>query len=126
MRRLALFALAGSLAGSLVACSMDSTGPSGSVEGSYTLQRINGQYLPYTFSSGRQLTSDRLVLYPDGSFDELSRYSDGSSTLDEGEYSGYNGSLTFYYNTGDVYQGSVSRDVLTQVGNGFTQVFQRD
>ena len=122
MRRLAMFALAGSLA----ACSMDSTGPNGSVDGSYSLRTINGQYLPYTFPSGVRLTSDRLVLYSDGSFEEVSRYSDGSSIVDEGDYSGYNGSLTFYYRSGDVFEGSVSRDVLTQVGNGYTQVFERD
>ena len=122
MRRLAMFALAGSLA----ACSMDSTGPNGSVEGSYTLRTINGSYLPYTFPSGTRLTSDRLMLYRDGTFEEVSRYSDGSSIVDQGEYEGYNGALTFYYRTGDVFQGSVSRDVLTQVGNGYTQVFDRD
>ena len=38
MRRLVLFALAGTLA----ACSLDSTGPNGSVAGKYTLRKING------------------------------------------------------------------------------------
>jgi hypothetical protein len=114
------------LAGTLAACSMDSTGPNGSVDGSYTLRTINGQTLPYTFPSGRRLTSDRLDLYRDGSYEDVSRYSDGSTTFDEGEYTNYNGALTFYSTSGDVYQGSVSRDVLTQVLNGYTQVFERD
>jgi len=122
MRRIALFALAGTLAG----CSIDSTGPNGSVEGSYALRTINGQTLPYTFSSGQRLMSDRLVLRRDGTFEDLSLYSDGSSFLDEGDYTNYNGSLTFYSTTGDVYQGSVSGDILTQVLNGYTQVFERD
>ena len=122
MRRIAMFALAGTLA----ACSMDSTGPSGSVDGSYTLQRINGQTLPYTFPSGRRLVDDRLVLYRDGTFEDLSTYSDGSTTFDEGDYENYNGALTFYSTSGDVYQGSESRDILPQVLNGYTQVFERD
>ena len=122
MRRFAMFALAGTLAG----CSIDSTGPYGSVEGSYTLRTINGQPLPYTFPSGRRLVDDRLVLHRDGSFEDLSTYSDGSTTYDDGDYENYNGSLTFYSTTGDVYQGSVTRDVLTQFINGYTQRFERD
>ena len=122
MRRFAMFALAGTLAG----CSIDSTGPYGSVEGSYTLRTINGQPLPYTFPSGRRLVDDRLVLHRDGSFEDISTYSDGSTTYDDGDYENYNGSLTFYSTMGDVYQGSVTRDVLTQFINGYTQRFERD
>ena len=122
MRRLVMLALASTMA----ACSIDSTGPNGSVEGTYTLRTINGQPLPYTFSSGLRLTSDRLTLYRDGTYEDVSLYSDGSSDVDDGDYTNYNGALTFYSSRGQVYQGSVSRDVLTQVLNGFTQVFERD
>ena len=75
---------------------------------------------------GRRLTDDRLVLYRDGTFEDLSTYSDGSTTFDEGDYENYNGSLTFYSTSGDVYQGSVSRHILTQMLNGYNQVFERD
>lgn len=122
MRRIAMFALAGTLA----ACSMDSTGPNGSVEASYTLRTINGQPLPYTFPSGRRLINDRLVLHRAGTYEDLSTWSDGSTTLDEGDYDNYNGSLTFYSTLGDQYQGSVTGDVLTQFLNGYTQRFDRD
>jgi hypothetical protein len=122
MRRLVMFALASTMA----ACSLDSTGPNGSVSGSYTLRTINGQSLPYTFSSGLRLTSDELVLYRDGTYEDISRYSDGTSFVDDGDYTNYNGALTFYSTSGDVYQGSVSRDVLTMILNGYTQVFERD
>jgi hypothetical protein len=123
MRRLVLFALASTLG--LAACSADSTGPNGSVAGTYSLQRINGQTLPYTFSSGLRLTSDQLTMNRDGTYEDVSRYSDGSSFVDDGDYTNYNGSITFYSTTGQTYQGSVSGDVLTQVLNGYTQVFQR-
>ena len=122
MRRLAMFALASTMA----ACSLDSTGPNGSVAGTYTLRTINGQQLPYTFSSGLRLTSDQLTMYRDGTYEDVSRYSDGSSFVDDGDYDNYNGSITFYSRTGETYQGSVSGDVLTQVLNGYTQVFQRN
>jgi hypothetical protein len=122
MRRLAMFALAATMAG----CSLDSTGPNGSVAGTYNLRTINGQSLPYTFSSGLRLTSDQLTLYRDGTYEDVSRYADGSSFVDDGDYTNYNGALTFYSTTGQVYQGSVSRDILTQVLNGYTQVFERD
>ena len=121
MRRLVMLALAGSLA----ACSTDSTGPNGSVTGTYTLRTIDGQQLPYTFSSGLRLTSDQIILRSDGSYEDVSLYSDGSSYVDEGDYTSYNGAITFYSTTGDTYQGSVSGNVLTQILNGYTQVFQR-
>lgn len=123
MRRLAMLALAGTLAAS--ACT-DSTGPNGSVAGTYSLRTINGQTLPYTFSGGLQLTSDQLTLYSDGTYEDVSRYSDGSSYVDDGDYSNYNGALTFYSTRGGQYQGSISGDVLTQILNGYTQVFRRN
>ena len=122
MRRLVMLALAGTM---LAACSSDSTGPNGSVAGTYTLRTIDGQPLPYTFSGGLRLMSDELTLMSDGSYEDVSRYSDGTSFVDEGDYTNYNGAVTFYSTSGDTYQGSVSRDVLTQILNGYTQVFQR-
>ena len=122
MRRLVMLALAGTM---LAACSSDSTGPNGSVAGTYTLRTIDGQPLPYTFSGGLRLMSDELTLMTDGTYEDVSRYSDGTSFVDEGDYTSYNGAVTFYSTSGDTYQGSVSRDVLTQILNGYTQVFQR-
>ena len=123
MRRLVMLALAGCTM--LAACSTDSTGPNGSVAGTYTLRTIDGQPLPYTFSGGLRLTSDELTLRTDGTYEDVSRYSDGTSFVDDGDYTNYNGAVTFYSSSGETYQGSVSRDVLTQILNGYTQVFQR-
>ncbi len=124
MRRLVMLALAGCTM--LAACSTDSTGPNGSVAGTYTLRTIDGQPLPYTFSGGLRLMSDELTLMSDGTYEDVSRYSDGTSFVDEGDYTSYNGAVTFYSTSGATYQGSVSRDVLTQVVNEYTQVFERD
>ena len=124
MRRLVMLALAGTVAAA--ACSSDSTGPNGSVAGTYSLRRIDGQTLPYTFSSGLRLTSDDLTLMSDGRYEDVSRYDDGTSFVDEGDYTSYNGAVTFYSTSGDTYQGSISNNVLTMILNGYTQVFQRD
>ena len=123
MRRLVMFALASTLA----ACSIDSTGPNGSVAGNYSLRTINGQSLPYSFSGGLRLMSDDLTLLSDGTYQDVSRYDDGTSFVDEGDYTSNNGAVTFYSSTtGGTYQGSVSGDVLTQLYNNYTQVFERD
>jgi len=123
MRRIAFFALT---AASLSACSMDSLGPSGNVAGTYSLRRINGSSLPYTFNSGVRLVSDDLTLYNDGTYVDVSRYDSGSTSTDEGFYTNDNGSLSFESSESAVrYQGSVTNDVLTEVVNGYTQVFER-
>ena len=123
MRRLVMLALASTM---MAACSADSTGPNGSIVGTYSLRKIDGQPLPYTFSGGLRLTSDDLTLMSDGTYQDVSRYSDGTSFVDEGDYTSYNGAVTFYSTSGDTYQGSVSNDVLTMILNGYTQVFQRE
>ena len=123
MRRIVFFAL---LSASLTACATDSLGPTGSVAGTYSLRRINGATLPYSFSNGQVLVSDDLTLNSDGTFVDVSRYDSGTTTSDQGFYTNDNGALSFDSSeTGLTYQGSVTNDVLTEVVNGFTQVFQR-
>jgi hypothetical protein len=122
MRRLAMFALASTMA----ACSVDSTGPSGSVAGSYSLRTINGSTLPYTLPSGLRVMSDDLTLYQDGTYEDISRYDSGTQRVEQGSYTSYNGAVTFESDYGDVYDGSVSGNVLTEIVNGYTQVFQRN
>ena len=123
MRKLALLALAIGMA----ACANDATAPSTSVEGSYSLQRINGTALPYTFSNGVQLTSDQLVLNTDGTFTDVARYSNGQSTTEVGYYTSLNGSITFNDQTSGIsYQGSLSGTVLTEIVSGFTETYQKN
>lgn len=115
------------LALALSACAMDSTSPSGSVDGSYTLRTINGQSLPFTFRTGLTLTSEVLTLYRDGTYQDESRYSDGSRFTDSGIYTSFNGSITFDSDRSSLtYQGSVSGNVLTEIVNGYTQTFQKN
>ena len=123
MRRLAPLLLAVGMA----ACANDATAPSTSVEGTYSLQRINGTTLPYTFSNGLQLAGDQLVLNTDGTFTDIARYSDGRSSTEVGYYTSLNGSITFNDQTsGSSYQGSLSGTVLTEIVNGFTETYQKN
>ena len=123
MRRIAMAALAISLAG----CStLDSVGPSGRVEGTYSLVLINGSRLPYTFSNGVTLVSDELELYDDGTYEDYSQYADGSSRIEEGYYSSRNGSLLFEPFSGRTpFQGSIVGRVLTQIVGGYEQRFEK-
>lgn len=126
MRRIALAALALSMTTMAACSSLDATSPNGSIEGTYSLVRLNGQVLPYTFSSGLTLVSDDLTLYRDGTYADVSRYSTGSSRTEQGYYTNTNGSLYFEPNTsGSPYQGSISGNVLTEIISGYTQTFER-
>ena len=123
MRRIGMLLLAIGMA----ACANDATAPSTSVEGSYSLQRINGATLPYTFSNGLQLMSEQLVLNTDGTFTDIARYNNGRSSTEVGYYTSLNGSITFNDQTsGTTYQGSLSGTVLTEIVNGFTEIFQKN
>ena len=123
MRKIGALALVVGMA----ACANDATAPSTSIEGSYTLQRINGTALPYTFSNGLQLTSDQLVLGRDGTFTDIARYSNGQSNTESGYYTSLNGSITFNDQTSGIsYQGSLSGTVLTEIVSGFTETYQKN
>jgi hypothetical protein len=126
MRRIAL-ALSLGLALGLGACSGDSTGPNGSVVGTYQLQKYNGVNLPYTFSGGSSLTSEQMTLNSDGTFTDILQYSNSSSpTVARGYFTANNGSITFDDRTFNiVYNGSVSGTVLTTFISSDVLVYQK-
>jgi hypothetical protein len=125
MRRIVL---ALSLALGLGACRTDSTSPTGSVVGTYQLQRINGATLPYTFPNGATMTADQLTLNSDGSYTDVVQYSNAQTTIERGSYSANNGDVQFLpdnvsYNP---YKGSVSGSVLTTIIGQYTSVYQKN
>ena len=130
MRRIALLAALVALA----ACSNDSTSPSVSLVGSYSLRTINGNTLPYTFSNGSVLVSDRLTLNPDNSYVDFATFSNGSSSTEQGFWSSNNNVITFDDRTDGIqYTGSLSGSVLTEIfqnQGGFsgsvTEVYQKN
>jgi hypothetical protein len=126
MRRFALAALAMTMTTMVGCSSLDAIGPNGSVAGTYSLVRINGQSLPYTFSNGTTLVSDDLSLHSNGDYVDVSRYGNGSTLTQQGFYTNTNGSLYFEPDENiSSYQGSVNGDVLTVIANGYTQTFAR-
>ena len=123
MRKLGMLVLALGLA----ACANDSTAPTTSVDGTYTLKTVNGTTLPYTFSNGLQLVSEQVILTTDGSFTDRSQYNNGQTSVDSGYWTNLNGAITFNDITaGITYQGSLSGTVLTEIVQGYTQTFQKN
>ena len=130
MRRIALLAAIVALA----ACSNDATSPSVSLVGTYSLRTINGNPLPFTFSSGSVLVSDRLSLNADNSYVDIATFSNGSTSTEQGFWSSNNNVITFNDQTDNIqYTGSLSGSVLTEIFNntgGFsgsvTEVYQKD
>jgi hypothetical protein len=123
MRRALVLGLALALAG----CQNDSTAPSVSLQGSYSLRTINGTSLPYTFSNGLTLAGEVVTLYGDGTYTDVSTYLNGQSSSDQGFYTNNNGAITFTDQTAGIqFQGSLSGSVLTEIVGGFTQAFSKN
>lgn len=109
------------------ACNSDSTGPNGSIVGSYSLRTINGSPLPYTVNYNTTINSELLTLNNDGTYTDVAYYSNGNSYVESGYYSQNNNALTFNDQTdGITYQGSVSGNVLTEITNGYTAAYQKN
>jgi hypothetical protein len=129
MRRLALLAAVIALA----ACNNDSTSPNGQVTGTYSLRTVNGNALPYTFSDGSVLVSDRLSLNNDGTYFDVATFSNAGNATEQGLWSINNNLINFNDQTDAFsYSGSLSGSVLTETfpgtrGSGsITEVYQRD
>lgn len=127
------------LVAGLAACS-DLTGPSGSANGRYVLRTVNGSYLPYGLGQDNtgayvEVVADTLWLDPGGSYEDRvtfrNTYLDGTESFDrqieDGTWTANNGSIQFYDQTdgGVTYQGSVSGSLLTEISQGYTQVYAR-
>ena len=125
MRRLLPFAFAA--VALTAACNSDSTGPNGSIVGTYSLRTINGSPLPYQVGYNQTITSEQLALNNDGSYSDIAYYSNGTSYQEVGYYSANNNAITFNDQTdGITYQGSVSGNVLTEINGGYTAAYQKN
>ncbi len=118
-----------------VACSDNSTSPTVSLTGTYSLMMVNGQSLPYQFPTGSsdvvQLNNDVLTLNSNGTYTDVSQWTSsrtGNFTVTElGTYTATNGAITFFDQTDNTtYSGSLSGAVLTEISSdGLTQVYQK-
>jgi hypothetical protein len=135
MRRL-LLAFA-SLA--VVGCGGDSTGPVASVAGTWNLQTVNGNPLPYTaiFIAGPpvyrlELVSDVFVAAENGTYTEAftSRETDGTTVTnttenDTGTWSPNNANLTITASDGTASTASISGNTITLNQDGLVAVYHR-
>ena len=117
------------VAATLMACSDNNnvTTPLLTVPGTFVLQTLNGQPLPFTFSDGVTLISDVLVLTDSGTFTETMKTADGQVFIDTGVYTVNGNALNFVDQTaGFSYGASLNGTKLTAVfPNGLTEVFQK-
>jgi|SRR5262245_29912335 len=130
MRKFVIFAAALT---ALAACSNDSTSPNGSPTGSYSLITVNGNPLPFTFSDGSVLISDRLSLNGDGTYVDFATFSNAGSVTEQGLWSINNNLITFNDQSDNfTYNGSLSGSILTEsfqstrTSGGITEVYQRN
>lgn len=138
-RSLARIAAFATLAFSLAACGSDSaTSPTSvSVNGTYTLQTVNGKPLPFTFDSldvanKVQIESDIFTFSQNGTFSERGtiRWTEsGIVSTDNFNYSGSytkNGTaLTLRYTDDSRSSGTIDGDRLTLVAENLSFVYVR-
>jgi len=116
------------------ACTNDATSPTVSITGNWSLRTLNGQSVPVTVSTQTvtfTIVSENLTLNPDGSYNDIVNYSNGTSSTEVGFYSVNNNLITFVDQTdnGFQYTGSISGNVLTSTSQSssgtFTSVYQK-
>lgn len=116
MRRLLAFALCLMTAGCL---GEPTAADPAAIVGTWTLQSVNNSALPYTYPTGKQITSETLVMNFDGSFSSLDNYSDGSQFAAQGIYTLVGNQIEFYDATHNVYYAGdwSATSILQRFGN---------
>jgi len=135
MRKLLLACAAVALLG----CGGDSTGPSASVAGTWNLQTVNGQPLPYTAymttspSYRLEIMSDQLVANSDGTYAENGTIRETQGTTvttsteqDTGVWTQHGSQIDFTSDAdATVTSATVSGDKLTVDAQGVVGVYTR-
>jgi len=128
----ALFVLLGALA-----CSSDSSGPEVSVVGTWQLQTVNGQGLPYVAAQAGsdkvELTADVLTVAAGGAFTQLTtiRITSGGTVTtqsipDAGTYTINGTAVSFTFQSdGSSGTGTLSENSLTVAAQGFSLVYRK-
>jgi hypothetical protein len=123
----------------IVGCGGDSTGPSGSVAGTWNLQTVNGSPLPYTaaFLAGPpvyrlELVGDTFVAAENGTYTEAftTRETDGTTVNtttenDTGTWTQNNANLVITASDGTASTAAISGNTITVNQNGLVAVYKR-
>ena len=132
MRRL----LAACVALLAIACG-DSTSPSASAAGTWTLQTVNGAPLPFVLlqvgADKLELTSDVITANSTGSFTQMTTLKtteDGQVTTesipDAGTYTQAGTAITFTFNSdGSTGTGTLTGNTVTVASQGYSLVYTR-
>jgi hypothetical protein len=137
MRRLLVLAMALTTTLTAVGCS-DSTGPAGSLAGTYSLRSVNGSQPPVTIISGGgyslEVLSGNIVLDAQGNYTGTVRYRETEPGLQPVQYddtiigywtlSGNELTLTDSQ-TGDKYFATVSGSQITLSDGTYTEVYSK-
>lgn len=138
MKRLLVLALALALGVTATACT-DSTSPGASIAGTYSLQTINGQPLPFVVNNSgspySEVLSSQISLDANGNYSSFTRYRDtypgGQPNLVDERATGYwtlSGSqitLTEIGYPNDPSFGTISGNRITFADFGFVLVYSR-
>jgi hypothetical protein len=119
-----------------VACGGDSTSPSATVSGTYTLQNVNGSQLPFTvFDVGTEkyeILTDAVILNEGGTWTEsgtdrstVSGQVTTSTITDAGTYTLNGTAITFVSAQSGTTNGSVGSGTLTITDQGIVAVYQK-
>ena len=121
----------------LLACS-DSTSPNEGVEGTWRLQTVNAQALPFTLAQSgtfkEELTGEVMTLMAPGSLTIVTmfRYTEGTNVFsesipDEGTWTVNGSTVTITWESdGSTSTATVSGDTMTLQDIGLTFVYRRD
>jgi hypothetical protein len=119
------------------ACDDDSSGPDLDVEGTYQLELVNNQPLPFVLDQQgttflAELTSAAITLNANGSFTDVAtiRTTDNGvvtteSQPDGGIYTQNNSVVSLHYQGGGIINATVNGNTLTITGPGATFVFRK-
>ncbi|HSJ24864.1 MAG TPA: hypothetical protein VK929_09365 [Longimicrobiales bacterium] len=135
MRRMVLtLALAAMIP--LTACDRSPSGPAAEVSGTYALETVNGDELPFTLAADGdgsvEVMEGSIRFMTDGTFEDrlVVRFTEGETHEDEeetltGTYVVNGRIVTMSYASGGSSQVLVEGDRLTQTVNTFTLVYRR-
>jgi hypothetical protein len=121
----------------LAACDDDGSGPDLNVEGTYQLQTVNNQPLPFVLDQEgtvflEELVSAAITLNANGTFNDIAtvRTTENGvvtteSQPDGGVYTQNNNVVSLHYQGGGTINTTVNGNTMTIVGPGLTFVFRK-
>jgi len=115
----------------------DSTGPSGSIEGRWNLQAVNGQTLPFTYAVNppnyvAEIVSDVVEANADGTYTETTTIRETNGTevtthdeIDQGTWHHNGSGISVTDSGGNTFNATVAGNKLTIYNGPFILIYAR-